>query len=70
MVTEDESRPQPLLDVNNGEPEGAKGMTITIGRIKKIHDKVRFFLLVNNTVRGAAGCSIMNAELAKLRGHL
>jgi aspartate-semialdehyde dehydrogenase len=70
IVTEEEDRPQPILDVYNGEPELAKGMAVTVGRIKMIRDKVRFILLVHNTIRGAAGCSIMNAELAKLRGYL
>jgi aspartate-semialdehyde dehydrogenase len=70
IVAEDEIRPQPLLDINNGEPERAKGMAVTVGRIKMIQNKVRFFLLVHNTIRGAAGCSIMNAELAKIKGYL
>jgi aspartate-semialdehyde dehydrogenase len=70
IVTQDESRPQPLLDINNGEPKRAQGMAVTVGRIKKIQDKVRFFLLVHNTIRGAAGCSIMNAELAKIKGYI
>lgn len=70
ILTEDESRPQPLFDVCNGSPARAKGMAITVGRIKKFKNKVRFFLLVHNTIRGAAGCSIMNAELAKIKGYL
>jgi aspartate-semialdehyde dehydrogenase len=68
IVTEDESRPQPLFDVYKGEPARARGMAVTVGRIKKVQDKVRFYLLVHNTIRGAAGCSIMNAELAKVEG--
>jgi aspartate-semialdehyde dehydrogenase len=68
IVTEDESRPQPLFDLYNGEPERARGMAVTVGRIKKVQDKLRFYLLVHNTIRGAAGCSIMNAELAKMKG--
>ncbi len=70
ILTEDESRPQPLFDAYNGSPARAKGMAITVGRIKKFKNKVRFFLLVHNTIRGAAGCSIMNAELAKIKGYL
>jgi len=70
IVTEDESRPQPLFDIYSGSPKRAKGMSVTVGRIKRIHDKIRFFLLVHNTIRGAAGCSIMNAELAKIEGYL
>jgi len=70
ILREEENRPQPILDVNSGTPERARGMAITIGRIKKINNKYRFFLLVHNTIRGAAGCSIMNAELAKDKEYL
>lgn len=70
IVAEDESRPQPRFDVYNGSPESARGMSVTVGRMKKIANKIRFFLLVHNTIRGAAGCSIMNAELARVEGRL
>ena len=53
------SRPQPRLDRDNG-----KGMTITVGRV--FPDNVfdyRFVALSHNTVRGAAGFAILNAEL-------
>ena len=58
-VLEEPSRPQPRLDRDNG-----KGMTITVGRI--FPDNVfdyRFVSLSHNTVRGAAGSAILNAEL-------
>ena len=58
-VLEEPSRPQPRLDRDNG-----KGMTITVGRI--FPDNVfdyRFVALSHNTVRGAAGSAILNAEL-------
>ena len=64
ILREEENRPQPILDVNAGQPERAKGMSITIGRIKKQEKQVRFFLLVHNTIRGAAGNSVLNAEYA------
>jgi aspartate-semialdehyde dehydrogenase len=70
IVISDEARPQPLIDLYNGSPERAKGMSVTVGRITQFENKLRFFLLVHNTIRGAAGCSIMNAELAKIRGYL
>lgn len=70
IVTDEESRPQPLLDILSGSPARAMGMAVTIGRIKVVQNKLRFFLLVHNTIRGAAGCSIMNAELAKFKGYL
>lgn len=69
-VIKDEMHPQPKLDLLKGEPKRAAGMTVSIGRIKKFQNKVRFFLLVHNTIRGASGCSIMNAELACAKGHL
>jgi aspartate-semialdehyde dehydrogenase len=70
LVTEDESRPQPIFDVHAGTPGRARGMAVTVGRLRKTHSKLRFFLLVHNTIRGAAGCSIINAELAKVKGYL
>ncbi|MCU1288934.1 MAG: aspartate semialdehyde dehydrogenase [Acidobacteria bacterium] len=53
------SRPQPRLDRDAGN-----GMTITVGRL--FPDNVfdyRFVTLSHNTVRGAAGSAILNAEL-------
>lgn len=58
-VTDEPTRPQPRLDRDNGH-----GMTITVGRI--FPDNVfdyRFVTLSHNTVRGAAGSAILNAEL-------
>ena len=58
-ICEEPSRPQPRLDRDNG-----KGMTITVGRLfpDNIYD-YRFVGLSHNTVRGAAGSAILNAEL-------
>ena len=58
-VTDEPSRPQPRLDRDNG-----KGMTVTVGRVfpDNIFD-YRFVALSHNTVRGAAGSAILNAEL-------
>lgn len=58
-VSDEPSRPQPRLDRDNGN-----GMSITVGRI--FPDNVfdyRFVSLSHNTVRGAAGSAILNAEL-------
>jgi aspartate-semialdehyde dehydrogenase len=57
-------RPQPALDLNAGEPERARGMAVTVGRLRARGKRCSFFLLVHNTVRGAAGGSVLNAELA------
>lgn len=67
IVRNEADRPQPALDVNAGEPERARGMAVTIGRLRRQGRRGSFFLLVNNTVRGAAGGSILNAELAVRR---
>ena len=63
-VLEEPSRPQPRLDRDRGD-----GMTITVGRV--FPDNVfdyRFVSLSHNTVRGAAGSAILNAELLIDRG--
>jgi aspartate-semialdehyde dehydrogenase len=59
-------RPQPRLDVNAG-----KGMTVTVGRIRAdtIFD-IRMVASGHNIVRGAAGASVLNAELLVKRGAL
>ncbi len=58
-VCDEPSRPQPRLDRDNGD-----GMTITVGRLfpDNIFD-YRFIALSHNTVRGAAGSAVLNAEL-------
>ena len=60
VVFEQQDRPQPLFDVNL---DG--GMSVSVGRIrKKNKNKLKFTCLSHNTIRGAAGASILNAELA------
>src|ERR1043165_427093 len=66
VVREEVDRPQPKLDRDAGN-----GMTITIGRLNP--DTVldyRFVELSHNTIRGAAGAAILNAELLIALGHL
>ena len=66
VIRDEENRPQPKLDRDAG-----KGMTITAGRIKP--DSVldyRFVALSHNTIRGAAGAAILNAELLVALGQL
>ena len=59
-------RPQPRRDVNAG-----KGMTVTVGRVRddSILD-LRMVALGHNTIRGAAGGSVLNAELLAATGTL
>jgi len=70
IVTREPDRPQPRLDADAGEPERAKGMALTIGRIRTSKDMLKFYLLVHNTIRGGAGGSVLNAELALREGCL
>ena len=66
LVTSMPDRPQPRFDVNL-----AGGMAAIVGRIRScpVLD-VKFTLLGHNTIRGAAGASILNAELLKAQGYL
>ena len=61
---EDENRPQVKLDVDAG-----RGMTITLGRLREdnIFD-FKFIGLSHNTLRGAAGGSVLTAELLCAEG--
>lgn len=58
------NRPQTLLDRDAGH-----GMTVTIGRLRRCPIlSYKFALLGHNTIRGAAGGSILNAELCVRQG--
>jgi aspartate-semialdehyde dehydrogenase len=62
----EENRPQPRLDVDR---DG--GMTVTIGRLRPCPILgYKFFVLGHNTVRGAAGAAVLNAELLVAEGVL
>ena len=66
LVRQEENRPQPRRDVNAGD-----GMQVQVGRIRPdpiFH--LRLVALGHNTVRGAAGGSVLNAELMAARGLL
>ena len=60
------NRPQPTLDVERGG-----GMTVSIGRLRPcpVLD-YKFIALGHNTIRGAAGAAILNAELMHREGRL
>jgi len=66
VVRDEPDRPQPRRDVNTGE-----GMTVVVGRVREdaILD-VRLVAMGHNTVRGAAGGSILNAELLLSTGAI
>jgi aspartate-semialdehyde dehydrogenase len=66
LVRDEPDRPQPKLDRDAGN-----GMTNTVGRL--MPDTVfdyRFVVLSHNTIRGAAGAAILNAEMLIALGHL
>jgi aspartate-semialdehyde dehydrogenase len=63
-------RPQPLRDRWAGAPPRARGMAAVVGRVRWDPPLLRFFVLSHNAVRGGAGGSVLNAELAIARGYL
>jgi aspartate-semialdehyde dehydrogenase len=70
ILRSEPDRPQPRLDCDAGSPERAKGMAVTVGRVRKFGRRLRFYVLSHNTVRGAAGASVLNAEYAKKLGYI
>jgi aspartate-semialdehyde dehydrogenase len=64
VVRHEDDRPQPQLDIEAGGPGRAEGMAVSVGRLRVEGYRVRLVVLVHNLVRGAAGGSVLNAELA------
>lgn len=62
LVRDEPDRPQPRLDRDMGN-----GMSVSVGRIR---EGIRYVALGHNTIRGAAGASVLNAELLKEKGYL
>ncbi len=65
-VLEEPDRPQPRLDRDREH-----GMSVSVGRIRPcplLH--IRMVALVHNTIRGAAGAALLNAELLEAKGLL
>jgi aspartate-semialdehyde dehydrogenase len=65
-LTDQDDRPQPRRDVGAGN-----GMTVTVGRVRAdpVLD-VKLVALSHNIVRGAAGASVLNAELMAATGRI
>ena len=65
-MTRPEGRPQPRRDVLAGG-----GRTVTVGRVRRdpILD-LRLVAMAHNVIRGAAGGSVLNAEVLVGRGDL
>jgi aspartate-semialdehyde dehydrogenase len=65
-IEADGFRPQPRLDLLRG-----RGMAVTVGRIRPCPVLgTKFVAMGHNTVRGAAGAAILNAELMQADGWL
>lgn len=62
LLMNEPDRPQPRLDRMRGN-----GMTVSVGRIR---DGIRFIAMGHNTIRGAAGASVLNAELITSRKYI
>ncbi|MGD9711158.1 MAG: aspartate-semialdehyde dehydrogenase [Thermomicrobiales bacterium] len=66
VVRAEPNRPQPILDRTT-----ENGMASVVGRIRRCPILgIKYVLLGHNTIRGAAGASILNAELFKVEGLL
>lgn len=65
FVTDETDRPQPRRDVDRGA-----GMTVTVGRVRTDPlFSIKLVVVGHNTVRGAAGASVLNAELLVATGR-
>ncbi|GLB10251.1 hypothetical protein AtubIFM57258_006653 [Aspergillus tubingensis] len=68
-VFDEPDRPQPRLD-----RDISKGYTVSVGRVRDGNEggyfDLRFAALSHNTVIGAAGSSILNAEVAVIKGYI
>lgn len=68
IVRNEPDRPQPRLDRYAGN-----GMSVVVGRIRKdpvLRNGIKFLVLGHNTIRGAAGNAVLNAELVEAEGYI
>jgi aspartate-semialdehyde dehydrogenase len=66
VVRSEQNRPQPSLD-----RDCERGMASVVGRLRECPILgIKYTLLGHNTIRGAAGASILNAELLNVEGLL
>ncbi|RLG33826.1 aspartate-semialdehyde dehydrogenase [Methanosarcinales archaeon] len=67
ILREEQDRPQPKLDRDAG-----KGMSVSVGRIRRgrMENEIKYIAQGHNTIRGAAGASILNAEVLLERGYI
>ena len=66
IVREERDRPQPKFDLNAGN-----GMSTVVGRLRECPVlQFKYVAFSHNTIRGAAGAALLNAELMKSEGYL
>ena len=66
IVREERDRPQPKFDV-----QAENGMATVVGRVRPCPVlQFKYTALSHNTIRGAAGAALLNAELMKAEGYL
>ncbi len=66
LYMDEPNRPQPRFDAGRG-----RGMTVSVGRLRPCPVLGwKFVALGHNTVRGAAGAAVLNAELMQAEGLL
>lgn len=67
IVRDEQDRPQPRLDRDAGG-----GMSISVGRIRagRMKNEIKYIVHGHNTIRGAAGASILNAEVLVEKGYI
>jgi len=67
ILREERDRPQPKLD-----RDADRGMSVSVGRIRpgRMKNEIKYIALGHNTIRGAAGASILNAEVMVERGYI
>ncbi len=66
VVRPEPDRPQTRLDRDAG-----RGMAVSVGRVRSCDVlDIKFIILGHNTIRGAAGASVLNAELMLAQGML
>ena len=66
IVREERDRPQPKFDLN-----AEHGMATAVGRLRECAVlQFKYVALSHNTIRGAAGAALLNAELMKSEGYL
>lgn len=70
IVTEESDKPQPRTARHAGS---VPGMAVVVGRVRDdpaFNNGIRFTVSGNNAIRGAAGASVLNAELMKVKDLL